>query len=657
MLNPQQEKVVRHHGRPLLVIAGAGSGKTKTLAHKVEFILEELGVPEDGVLCITFTNKAAKEIRERVLSVTGKDLPWIGTFHSVAYRLLRTKLGLSFTIADESDTREILKKVAEKFSLQREEIDRLRGFIARVKEDLAQPSSPELREIFDTYQSILRENGLFDFSDLLHELYLHLKKDSALRNELRENFGFILVDEYQDTNTVQYEIVKMLSRREVCVIGDPNQCIYEWRFARPDNILRFLEEFNPDVVKLERNYRSKGYILSVANAILRKSRAGWKDLVPTLRAVKDMGEKPEVLRFESEQEEALWVGSKIKELLNEYKPKDIAVLVRVSFVTDVFESTFFKLGIPYRVVGALRFYERPEVRNVLHFLRFLLNPSDELSFKRSFLYLTEGVGERTLQVVSEHYEGDWLKALRSAKEILPPSRAASVEAFLRTVERLKDLEYPQIIRRVLEETPFLKNLGRRFKGDFEERLENLRELVRTAEESFKGGASLEEFLGEALLVSSEEEEENAVSLMTIHAAKGLEFPVVFLPRLEEEILPHRSSLEEEAKLEEERRLFYVAVTRAKDRLFLSYTRGGGRKPSRFLSDIPKNLLNLEHFKKRRKVTYGVRLKANPKVKEGSMVNHRVFGVGRVLSVEGEKAQVDFRGKIKTIHTSFLETLD
>ncbi len=657
MLNPQQEKVVRHHGRPLLVIAGAGSGKTKTLAHKVEFILEELGVPEDGVLCITFTNKAAKEIRERVLSVTGKDLPWIGTFHSVAYRLLRTKLGLSFTIADESDTREILKKVAEKFSLQREEIDRLRGFIARVKEDLAQPSSPELREIFDTYQSILRENGLFDFSDLLHELYLHLKKDSALRNELRENFGFILVDEYQDTNTVQYEIVKMLSRREVCVIGDPNQCIYEWRFARPDNILRFLEEFNPDVVKLERNYRSKGYILSVANAILRKSRAGWKDLVPTLRAVKDMGEKPEVLRFESEQEEALWVGSKIKELLNEYKPKDIAVLVRVSFVTDVFESTFFKLGIPYRVVGALSFYERPEVRNVLHFLRFLLNPSDELSFKRSFLYLTEGVGERTLQVVSEHYEGDWLKALRSAKEILPPSRAASVEAFLRTVERLKDLEYPQIIRRVLEETPFLKNLGRRFKGDFEERLENLRELVRTAEESFKGGASLEEFLGEALLVSSEEEEENAVSLMTIHAAKGLEFPVVFLPRLEEEILPHRSSLEEEAKLEEERRLFYVAVTRAKDRLFLSYTRGGGRKPSRFLSDIPKNLLNLEHFKKRRKVTYGVRLKANPKVKEGSMVNHRVFGVGRVLSVEGEKAQVDFRGKIKTIHTSFLETLD
>ncbi len=657
MLNPQQEKVVRHHGRPLLVIAGAGSGKTKTLAHKVEFILEELGVPEDGVLCITFTNKAAKEIRERVLSVTGKDLPWIGTFHSVAYRLLRTKLGLSFTIADESDTREILKKVAEKFSLQREEIDRLRGFIARVKEDLAQPSSPELREIFDTYQSILRENGLFDFSDLLHELYLHLKKDSALRNELRENFGFILVDEYQDTNTVQYEIVKMLSRREVCVIGDPNQCIYEWRFARPDNILRFLEEFNPDVVKLERNYRSKGYILSVANAILRKSRAGWKDLVPTLRAVKDMGEKPEVLRFESEQEEALWVGSKIKELLNEYKPKDIAVLVRVSFVTDVFESTFFKLGIPYRVVGALSFYERPEVRNVLHFLRFLLNPSDELSFKRSFLYLTEGVGERTLQVVSEHYEGDWLKALRSAKEILPPSRAASVEAFLRTVERLKDLEYPQIIRRVLEETPFLKNLGRRFKGDFEERLENLRELVRTAEESFKGGASLEEFLGEAFLVSSEEEEENAVSLMTIHAAKGLEFPVVFLPRLEEEILPHRSSLEEEAKLEEERRLFYVAVTRAKDRLFLSYTRGGGRKPSRFLSDIPKNLLNLEHFKKRRKVTYGVRLKANPKVKEGSMVNHRVFGVGRVLSVEGEKAQVDFRGKIKTIHTSFLETLD
>ena len=657
MLNPDQERVVRHHGKPLLVVAGAGSGKTKTLAHKVEFILEELKIPPENILCITFTNKAAREIKERVSSVTGKELPWTGTFHSVAYRLLRSKIGISFSVADESDTRSILTAIMKSVGIPREDYDKVRSFISRVKEDLKEPASPEMREIFDTYQRTLRENGLMDFSDLLYEIYLHIRKDEMLRESFRKEFRFILVDEYQDTNTVQYEILKLLSGRDVCVVGDPNQCIYEWRFARPDNILRFIEDFDPDIVKLQTNYRSKGYILSLANSILDKARARWKDLIPTLKPVRDMGEKPVVRRFESEREEAIWIGEEIKRLSESFNLKDIAILVRVSFITDVIESTLFRLGIPYRVVGALRFYERPEVKNLLYLLRLLLNPSDEMAAKKVVEVFARGVGERTFERVREHYRGDWIEALRKAGESIPNPRGQSLCELSDLLCKLRDVEYPKALEEAISRTRYLEYLSSKYKGDIQDRVENVRELLRIARESFKEGNTLEDFLSEAMLLSSEEKEEEAVSLMTIHSAKGLEFPVVFLPRLEEEVLPHRSATEDEDELEEERRLFYVAVTRAKEKLYLSYTRAKGRRPSRFLSDIPKSLLNLEHFRKKRsKTTYAVELRPNSRVREGILVSHKVFGVGKVLSVDGERAEVDFQGKIKRIHTSFLEPM-
>ncbi|WP_457601267.1 ATP-dependent helicase [Hydrogenivirga sp.] len=659
MLNPQQEKVVRHHGKPLLVVAGAGSGKTKTLAHKVEFLLQELGLSEESILCITFTNKAAREIGERVYRVTGRELPWVGTFHSVAYRVLKGFAGLSFNVADESDTKSILKELLKEFGISQEDYEKVRKAISRVKEDLGELKSEELKELFNLYQEELRKNGLMDFGDLMYELYSLLREDELLLKRLRERFRFILVDEYQDTNTVQYEILKLLAGRDICVVGDPNQCIYEWRFARPDNIIRFMEEFKPDVVKLETNYRSKGSILAVANAVLRKSKALWKELIPTLKAVHDEGDKPLVRRFENEQEEALWVAQEVRELLKSYEPKDIALLLRVSYITDLFESTFFKMGIPYRVVGALRFYERPEVKNLLYFLRLLQNPADEPAFKRVVAYFLEGFGVKTVERARELFEGSWIEALERLGEGMSPSRGARLReftAFFRELERERE-NYPIVIDRLLNETPFMENVLKRHKGDPKERTENALELLRTAREKLKEGGSLEDFLSEAFLVSSEEEEENAVNLMTIHASKGLEFAVVFLPRLEEEVLPHRSALEDNSELEEERRLFYVAVTRAKERLFLSYTRAKGRKPSRFLSDIPKNLLNLEHFKKKKpKVSYGVDLRPNDRVKVGEVVNHRVFGVGKVIRLEGERAEVDFRGKVKTIHTSFLEVL-
>lgn len=656
MLNPEQERVVKHHGRPLLVVAGAGSGKTKTLAHKVEFILGELRAAPEEILCLTFTNKAAEEISGRVHEVTGEDLPWTGTFHSVAYKLLRQKLRLSFRVADEPEVRSILLSVMRDLRIPREEYEKVRRFISRVKEDLREPSSQDTLELFEAYQSSLRENGLMDFSDLLYELYLSLKENVDLRESLRRRFKFILVDEYQDTNTVQYEILKLLSGRDVCVVGDPNQCIYEWRFARPDNILRFIEDFSPDIVKLQTNYRSKGYILSVANSILDKTKKRWKDLIPTLRPIKDMGDKPVVRRFESEEEEAIWVGEEIRRLSGSFRLEEIAILVRVSFITDALERTLFRMGIPYRVVGALGFYERPEVRNLVYLLRLLRNPSEELAARKVLEVFGRGIGDRTFERVRDLCRGDWIEAILRACADLPSSRAKNLFQLYRFLSELRRMDYPKALEYVLERSDYLEYLRNRYREDFEERVENVKEFLRVARESFKEGTTLEDFLNEINFLSSEEKGEG-VRIMTIHAAKGLEFLVVFLPRLEEEILPHRSAMEVEEELEEERRLFYVAVTRAKERLYLSYTRAKGRKPSRFLSDIPKNLLNLEHFKKERPgMSYRVELRPNRKVREGILVNHRVFGIGKVLRVEGEKAEVDFKGRIKRIHTSFLEPL-
>ncbi len=644
MLNDAQRRVVEHFGRPLLVVAGAGSGKTKTLAHKVEFLISERSLPAEGILCLTFTNRASKEIRERVLRVTGRELRWAGTFHSVALRILKHLAGYSFSVADESDVRSILKEVMQEYGVS--EYEKIRRMISAIKEDLRSPADPRLRELFESYQSRLRENGLFDFGDLMYELYLLLRDREELRSRVRELFRFVLVDEYQDTNTVQYEILKLIADREICVVGDPNQCIYEWRFARPDNVLRFMEEFNPDVIKLETNYRSGGYILEVANAVLRGTSARWRELIPRLAPSRGMGEKPLVRRFGNPQEEAIWIGQELKSLLESYPPEEVAILVRVSHITDVLEKTLFRMGLPYRVVGTLRFYERAEIKSLICLLRLLLNPSDEIAFRRVVSFFTEGVGQRTLTALGERYRGDWIETLRFS------DRTKALRAF---VDRVRDYvqDYPRVLEIALEESPYLRILERRYRKDFGERLENVKELLRSARESYREGITLEEFVNEAAL-SSAENEHRGVSIMTVHAAKGLEFSAVFLPRLEEGILPHRSALEDPSELEEERRLFYVAVTRAKEKLYLSYTREGG--PSRFLSEIPKKLLNLEHFRKR-KTSYSVELKPNSGVKVGTLVSHRVFGVGRVLSVSGESAEVDFRGKVKRIHTAFLETLD
>jgi len=658
-LNESQRRAVLHFGKPLLIVAGAGSGKTRTLVAKVEHLLKEKGLKPDEILFITFTNKAAREIKERTRNVLGKELQWSGTFHSIALKILkkeakRAGIEPDFGIADEGDSLRIIKETAKRLKLDKDP-EEIKAVISKAKENLTPPPA-WVQVLLEEYQETLRKNKLLDFSDLLRELY-KLLLDEEIREKYRKKFRYILVDEYQDTNTIQYEIVKLLSDGNVCVVGDPNQCIYEWRDARPDNVLRFIEDFKPDIIKLETNYRSKEPILRVANAILERSKLGWKELIPKLRGVRGEGSPPVVRRFGDEEEEALWVANQIKNLLNTYEPKDIAILVRTAYITDIYERTLLKSGIPYRVVGTLRFYERAEIKNLLAVMRLVQNPSDELAFRRATDFFVKGFGEKSFKVLKENFSDNWLKTASRYLKKLPSAR--SLYNFLKAIAPLykEPHKYPKKLEEFINRIDYESLLKEKFKKDYEERIENVREFIKTLKDFHRQAYTLEDVLSEVMLTASEEEKRNAVSIMTIHASKGLEFPVVFLPRLEEGILPHHKSMNEERTLEEERRLLYVGITRAKDLLYMTYTKKEKRKPSRFLSDIPKSFLDLSAFIKKRKTKYEEILRPNPDVREGVRVRHKVFGTGIVLKVEGERAVVRFKDHEKVIHTSFLEVLD
>ncbi len=649
-LNPSQERAVKHFGKPLLIIAGAGSGKTKTLAHKVEFLIREKGIAPERLLAITFTNKAGKEIRDRVKRVAGVDLPWAGTFHSMALRLLRSKgkqVGIStnFSILSEGDRNQIIKKLSQSINTKPET---LKNYLSERFENLREPYDEKLEYTLQEYLKALKSMNLLDFSTLM--LYT---RELLLKNQsIRENFDFVLVDEFQDTNTVQYEILKLLARENVCVVGDPNQCIYEWRYARPDNILRFKEDFNPDVIKLEYNYRSRPYIIHIANAVLSASNAEWKSLIPTLRPVKEGGQKPTVRRFEREEEEAVWIATKVKELLQSYKPHQIAILVRVGYITEPFERALAGMRIPYKIVGAIRFFERAEIKDVLSFFRVLTNPYDAVSFSRALEVATSGIGEKTLEHILQAGKGNCLAGSQAILKSLPQAKAVELYGFLQKLSRLyKRLEdYPQAIEDFLREIDFWDYLRESYK-DAEEREENVKELLRYLRQKHSEGYRLVDVLEEVNFLTEREEEEGAVKISTIHASKGLEFDVVFLPRLEEGILPHEKAKESQEEMEEELRLFYVAITRAKELLFMTYTRNS--KPSRFLSLIPKELLDLSAFAKK-KTTYMPELKSLKDFKVGDRVLHEIFGEGVILAIEDSKALVEFKAGRKSIHTAFLK---
>ncbi len=652
-LNPSQERVVKHFGSPVMVIAGAGSGKTKTLAHKVEYLIKEISLNPERLLALTFTNKAGKEIAERVEKVSGVRLKWMGTFHSVALNLLREyasfiDLPKNFTILDEEEKNKLIKEFFRAKGVDNKRIENFKAYISERREDLKPPSDPLLEGLFEEYISLLRERALLDFSDLMWEL-LRLCK----LKDLRDRFDYILVDEFQDTNTVQYEVVKRLSRENICVVGDPNQCIYEWRYARPDNMLKFKEDFNPEVIKLEYNYRSKKFIIEVANCVLSASLAEWRELIPRLIAVRDGEEKPVVRRFSKPEEDARWMVEEIKRLSGYYPLSQIAILFRVSHLMESYERALFNAGIPYKVVGTVRFFERAEIKDALSFLKLLTNKSDRGNFVRALDVATKGVGKSTVNFIERFCSGDWLKATTLALKELSPVKARVLYNFLSKLSKLAQSlqNYPQALEEFLEQIDFFEGLKERYSKDWMEREENVKELLRYLKEKATEGDRLEEVLQEVSLISEDEKEKQGVRLMTIHASKGLEFSVVFIPRLEEGILPHQKSLEYQRELEEERRLFYVAITRAKDLLYMSYVKDKDSVPSRFLSDIDKRFLDLSAFKR---IAPLPELNSKIELKAGEKVRHRVFGEGVVVRVDGEKAIVNFNGIQKSIYVTFLE---
>ncbi|MBI4729742.1 MAG: UvrD-helicase domain-containing protein [Acidobacteria bacterium] len=632
-LNPPQRDAVLHSGGPLLVVAGAGSGKTRVLTHRIAHLIRGRNVSPYAVLAITFTNKAAGEMRERVGQLVGERLGlamWVTTFHSACARILRkegTRLGYSsgFSIYDDGDAERLLG-----FCLKELELDpkrfpprQVRGAIGRAKDELVDEDAfaaragnwfeEQVAAAYSAYQRRLRAANAMDFDDLiLNVVHLFRLHDGVLEAH-RDRFRHLLVDEFQDTNQAQFELVKLLASRDrnVCVVGDADQSVYAFRGADFRNVLRFEEVF-PDarVLVLEQNYRSTQTILSAANAVIehnrmRKPKSLWTDA--------GHGERITSYQAENEHEEAVFVAREIERLREEegFAYGDVAVFYRTNAQSRVLEEAFTRLAVPYRVVGSLRFYERREIKDALAYLRLASNPADEVSLKRIVNVPKRGIGDQTVRTLGALAAREAVTLLAACERVeeagLGPRARSAVAEFAALVRRLREMIEDgaapgSVLEAVLEGSGMLAELEAERQVEALGRAENLRELVGVArefaEDDPEGGVT--GFLERVSLVSDADEatlEEGAVTAMTLHIAKGLEFPVVFTTGLEEGVFPHVRSLTEPDQLEEERRLCYVGITRAKRRLYLTHAwsrslwgRTGYNPPSRFLEEIPESLV-------------------------------------------------------------------
>ncbi len=638
-LNPAQRAAVEHGPGPLLVLAGAGSGKTRVLTHRAAFMIEVHGVDPDRILAVTFTNKAAGEMRERIVQLLA-DRPggieglWIGTFHSVCARLLRRiadrfDYPRSFTIYDGDDSLQILKTVMDAMGWSIGSMDAygLRRRISDAKNRLLSPEEyaaahhghveEAVAEAYRGYQRVLRENRAFDFDDLLMQTVVAMRDDERLLESLRRNFRHVLVDEYQDTNHAQYQFVKLLTagHRSITVVGDDDQSIYGWRGADIGNILSFEDDFPEAVaIRLEQNYRSTRVILEAAHAVVEKNRHRKPKKLWTERVG---GDPLKVYGAADANSEAGWVARSISRLQSEgYAPSDVAVLYRTNAQSRLLEEALRRRGIPYVIVGGTRFYERQEVKDAIAYLRVLVNPSDDWSLGRVLGVPRRGIGPVTIQTL-EAVADERGVALTAA--LIDPSVRLQVNARAAAgLEEVADLlaefapraaEEPAAgwIAEYLEKAGLFRHYRTLKDPRREDRLENLHELVAGVQtfsiERGTGEGDLATFLEEVSLLTDLDQADlqgGVVTLMTLHNAKGREFPVVFLAGCEHGLFPLARALDSPREFEEERRLFYVGLTRARDRVVLSYaferyrwgqTSAGG--PSPFLAELPGELVDWE----------------------------------------------------------------
>ena len=688
-LNVEQQAAVNHAHGPLLIFAGAGSGKTRVITYRVARLIET-GVAPWNILAVTFTNKAANEMRERLVELMGEDAAGInsGTFHGQALRILRRHihhLGREpdFTIYDSDDQLRLVKQSMTDNGIGLTTINpsAIRNEISRSKDELknhheySEHADGYFQEtvatIYDRYQELLKNANGVDFGDMVG-LCVELFKFPDVRAYYQDRFRFVLVDEYQDTNRAQYTFVRDLAEKHqnICVVGDDDQSIYSWRGADIRNILEFETQFeSTTVVRLERNYRSTGNILTAANSVISKIQARAEKVLWTER---ENGKPAAVIEAFDEDDEATQVESAIRVLCgSDVERRDIAIVYRTNAQSRAFEEAFVRQGVPYQLVGATAFYARREVRDVLAYLRVVANPRDLVSFERVANVPRRGIGSKTLQVLREWAEQtsrapgevvSWMADVSTTGD-LPESPFAARAAralvelgrLLRRLDTLSDeLAVGSLVNAVVQESGYADVLDADPDRP-EERWENVVELQAAAAKYDDLGPrqSLLRYLSEAALVADVDTlstEGDAVTLLTVHAAKGLEFGVVFMVGMEEELFPHARSYDDVAQMEEERRLAYVALTRAKDRLFVSYTRhrtGWGapvRFPSRFLQDIPEHLL--EYRRKLddtgrsgdgwgRDVTEATT--PDPpnerSYRDGQRVRHAAFGEGLVVSGE------------------------
>ncbi|CCH90222.1 ATP-dependent DNA helicase pcrA [Modestobacter italicus] len=713
-LNGPQRDAVVHEGSPLLIVAGAGSGKTRVLTHRISYLLGARGVQPGEILAITFTNKAAGEMKERVAALVGPRARamWVSTFHSMCVRILRAeaaKLGMksSFTIYDQGDSVRLMTMVARDLDLDAKRYPgrSLANQVSNLKNELVDEESyspltaPEkvLKEAYTLYQRRLREAHAMDFDDLIMTTVHLLQAFPDVAEHYRRRFRHVLVDEYQDTNHAQYVLVRELvgtaggpvPPAELCVVGDADQSIYAFRGATIRNIDEFERDYpEATTIVLEQNYRSTQRILRAANQVIarntsRRPKNLWSDAGD--------GELIEGYVADNEHDEAAWVAEQIDALTDEglAQPKDIAIFYRTNNASRVFEEVFIRVGMPYKVVGGVRFYERREVRDALAYLKVVANPADVVSLRRVLNTPKRGIGERAESAVERFADREripFASALRRAAEVgeLATRSLKAIQEFVALLEEFEQLVETgsgpaALLESILDRTGYLTELSASTDPQDEGRVDNLNELISVAAEFEAGtpGGTVTDFLEQVSLVADADQipvtgdDAGVVTLMTLHTAKGLEFPVVFLTALEDGVFPHLRALGDPRELEEERRLAYVGITRAQKRLFLSratvrtsWGQPAYNPPSRFLDELPTDAVHWARTEPAHTTpmssaqarvaatglsTGGLRGGAGNRavisVDVGDRVSHDAFGLGTVVEVTGigDKAQatVDF----------------
>ncbi|MBI1910289.1 MAG: UvrD-helicase domain-containing protein [Deltaproteobacteria bacterium] len=715
-LNPQQLEAVHYPKGPLLVLAGAGSGKTRVIVQRIAHLINEQQVPPHQILAVTFTNKAADEMKERLRGLLDRGVTsvWVSTFHSACLRILRQHIGelgyqKDFVVYDDNDQMTLVKQCLEFLKINEKllhpraaqsRIDGAKNALISAEEYSGLASDifeRKVAEVYQLYQKRLKENNALDFGDLIFKTVELLQKSNRIRNYFQQLFRHILIDEYQDTNRSQYELVRLLSAgcESLCVVGDEDQSIYRWRGADINNILNFEKDYpGTKIIPLEQNYRSTQTVLALASKVIEnnKERKG-----KTLWTKNNKGERGILFTASDEREEARFVISELKELTEQgFKYSDCAVFYRTNAQSRTFEDELNRFRIPYTIYGGMKFYERMEIKDILSYLRVLINPADSLTLKRIINVPARGIGKKLLEGLesfSEQKGCSLYETLSRCREIEGDSpkglnkgmkeKAAQVYALLESFRKeLPHLSPVNLTKMVIEKSGYREELVRQKTMEAENRLENLEELLNVLGDYEKESEapSLSGFLDQIALAGDTDNYDPAkgvLPMMTLHLAKGLEFPVVFIVGMEEGLFPHQRSLDEPEELEEERRLCYVGLTRARQKIYLTHALkrrlyGGDQYnlPSRFLEEMPEELvervdggwrdseslgrvLSVDDFDQRPET------ERSPKsiYKIGISVKHPIFGEGVVKRREGkagqEKITVYFRdGRVKTLMVKY-----